>query len=300
MSKWKFAFVAPPPRCSAGAGCVVGRVAVSRSDSRAGVCCSCVICRVAAGGSGSVLVGVDDGCGAGAGAGRWRCCDGGCCAKAETARRAAKISAKIFMAAGFYDSAMRRSILLFSLPLAAAPPGAAEAVHRVYTIDEDGMPGRREEWDSPTLQRSELITHEHDQTLTVYNGTEGWRKDWNGFGEKLAGDDLRREADIALIETYALDRAAGKPMPAGSEVTFTLDPATGMPLRATMPSFDGALTIAFADWRPVGALMIPFTETWNTGPNTTIAHLKSVELVNHTDLKPPMAGPNEAIFIYSN
>src|SRR5437764_3206870 len=169
MSKWKFAFVAPPPppRCSAGAGCVVGRVAVSRSDSRAGVCCSCVICRVAAGGSGSVLVGVDDGCGAGAGAGRWRCCDGGCCAKAETARRAAKISAKIFMAAGFYDSAMRRSILLFSLPLAAAPLGAADAVHRVYTIDEDGIPGRLEEPDSPTLQRRAPDTPEHDLTVTV-------------------------------------------------------------------------------------------------------------------------------------
>ena len=59
MSKWKFVFVAPPPPPRCGSGCD-GRVAVSRSrsDSRAGVCCSAVIARVAVGASGSVLEGV--------------------------------------------------------------------------------------------------------------------------------------------------------------------------------------------------------------------------------------------------
>src|ERR1041385_6108663 len=60
MSKWKFVFVAPPPppRCCAGCGSGVDGRVVSRSDSRAGVCCCCVISRDGDGASGSVLGGV--------------------------------------------------------------------------------------------------------------------------------------------------------------------------------------------------------------------------------------------------
>src|SRR5262249_21954773 len=107
--KRKLVFVAPPPPprcCGCGSGCD-GRVAVSRSrsDSRAGVCCSAVICRVAAGASGSVLDGVGAGCAEGGGccAVRRRCCDGcsvadgGCCANEGSARRTAKINAHVFM-----------------------------------------------------------------------------------------------------------------------------------------------------------------------------------------------------------
>ena len=194
-------------------------------------------------------------------------------------------------------AAVRRFIAFSLLLLLASPLAAADVVHRVFTTDEDGMPGTREEWDTLTMQRREVVAHEHDQTVTVYNGREGWRRDWNGFVETLAGSDRRRQADIALLETCTLPAAAQTVMPASSLLDITRNPATGLPSKATMPSFDGTLTVTFADWKKVDGADFPFTETWTTGPNTTTAHLQSVEIIKDIDLAPPKPGPNDAFFL---
>src|ERR1041385_5238436 len=134
---------------------------------------------------------------------------------------------------------MPRSLILISILLAAAAApaqqsplrgqwqkatgplvhlGVIEVVHRVYDTDEDGMPGTREERDTQKLQRREIVTHEHDQTITVFDGKNGWRKDWNGFVEKLAGTDVQRQKDLAMIQTYAAIVGAGGPAtPVGTD-----------------------------------------------------------------------------------
>src|ERR1019366_4134499 len=133
------------------------------------------------------------------------------------------------------------------------------AVHCVDAIDEDGMPGVREEWTTPALQRRERLSHTRDEAITVYDGTHGWRRDWNGFVENLAGADLRAQSDLAMIHSFAaLTGAAGAPSiidentlefhaKGGSAVRFVLDRETALPLRAEMPSFDGTRTVAFSD-----------------------------------------------------
>lgn len=224
-----------------------------------------------------------------------------------------KRSLPVFAALLLFSPAVRgaENPLLARWAQAAGNVNAIAAVHRVESIDEDGMPGTREEWATSSLQRRERLEHQHDETVTVYDGSLGWRRDWNGFVEKLAGADLRRQSDIALIHTFAaLTGAAGSPASIGTDtlefhtgngdaVRFVFDPSTGLPLRAELPSFDGTLSVAFADWRPVEGVAVPFTETWTTGPNTTTVHLQSIEFVprDRVDLTPPQPGPDDAFFL---
>jgi len=194
-------------------------------------------------------------------------------------------------------------VFLFAATAHADVAAMVEAVHRVESIDEDGMAGTREEWATTALQRRERVDHVRDETVVVYDGTSGWRRDWNGFVEKLAGTDLRREAGIAFVHTALLGVTGTEPRDfhphGGDTIHVAFDPATGLPLRAEMPSFDGTLTVAFSDWRDVDGAKVPFTETWATGPNTTTAHLQSIEFVarNRVDVTPPKPGPNDTYFL---
>lgn len=187
-----------------------------------------------------------------------------------------------------------------------------EAVHRVDAVDDDGMKGTRDEWITSSLDRRERVDHEHDSTTIVYAGGKGWRRDWNGFVERLAGTDLQRQANIAVVHSFAaLTGSAGavRNIDAstlewrakdGSAVRFKFDAATGLPLQATMPSFDGTLTIAFSDWRKTNGVLVPFAETWTTGPNITHTQLQSIEFVprDRVDLEPPQPGPEDAFFLH--
>lgn len=184
-----------------------------------------------------------------------------------------------------------------------------EAVHRVESIDEDGMPGTREEWTTTSLQRRERVDHTHDETIVVYDGNRGWRRDWNGFVEHLAGDDLRRQNDLALIHSLAILHGDAEQIASdtlrfrtknGSAVDVVLDPTTGLPLLAEMPSFDGILTIAFSDWRKIDGVLIPFAEKWTTGPNTTTTKLQSIEFIPRAqvDIAPPQPAPHDTFFLH--
>ncbi len=190
--------------------------------------------------------------------------------------------------------------LLFAATLARAD---IQAVHRVEAIDEDGMAGRRDEWTTAALQRRERVAHEHDETTVVYDGNSGWRRDWNGFVEKLAGSDLRREADVAFIHEALIGVTGTEPRDfhpqGGDTIHVVFDPATTLPLRAEMPSFDGTMTVAFSDWREAGGVRVPYAETWTTGPNTTTTKLQSIEFVprDTVDLAPPKPGPEDTFFL---
>ncbi|HEX7136626.1 MAG TPA: aspartyl protease family protein [Vicinamibacterales bacterium] len=187
---------------------------------------------------------------------------------------------------------MRRvaAILLF---LATTARADVAAIHRVWAIDEDGMTGTREEWVTSDLQRREVLDHTYDQTVVVYDGKEGWRRDWNGFVEKLAGSDLRHQRQLAFVHMLSF---AAKSDP---DVHYVVDPATGRPSRAEMSSFDGTMTIAFSDWRKVDGVDVPFSETTTTGPNTSTAKLQSIEIIprERVDLAPPQPGPDDTFWL---
>ncbi|HEX3110360.1 MAG TPA: retropepsin-like aspartic protease [Thermoanaerobaculia bacterium] len=190
---------------------------------------------------------------------------------------------------------MRRLILL-ALFAATAARAEINAIHRVYSIDDDGMTGTREEWVTADLKRREIVDHKFDQTVVVYDGKSGWRRDWNGFVEKLAGSDLRQQRDLALIHMLRFD-AKSDP-----EVRFVVDPATGHIERAEMPSFDGTASIAFSDWRKVSGVDVPFTEVTTTGPNTSTAKLQSIEFLpgDGVDVTPPQSGPDDVAWLRPN
>lgn len=174
---------------------------------------------------------------------------------------------------------MRRiaAILLF---VASSARAEISAIHRVYAFDDDGMTGTREEWVTANLERREIVRHEFDETVVVYDGKNGWRRDWNGFVEKIAGTDLQHQRDLARIHML---RFGGKNE---SEVH--------------LPSFDGTMTIAFSDWRKVDGVDVPFTEVTTTGPNTSTAKLQSIEFLQRdsVDVTPPQPGAGDVFWLH--
>jgi hypothetical protein len=194
----------------------------------------------------------------------------------------------------------------------AAKINAVDAIHRVGQADDDGTHGTRDEWITRTLARRELLDHGRDQTLNVFDGKSAWRRDWNGFVERLDGVDVRRELDFALIHGFGvLTGAAGPPElvsdgvlrfhpNGGQALTYVFDAASGLPLRVEQPSFDGTMTITFGDWRNVDGLRIPFSETQTSGPSKSELKLTSVELRGAGQAPPftrPESGSNDTFFL---
>jgi hypothetical protein len=188
---------------------------------------------------------------------------------------------------------------------------AVDVIHRAGDASDDGTRGTRDEWVTRALARRELVDHGHDQSLTVYDGKVAWERDWNGFVAPLDGYDVKREQALALLHGFGLfTGAAGVPELAGENtlrfhpagglpLTIVLDPATGLPARAELPSFDGKLTITFADWREVDGLHVAFSETGTTGPSKSELHLTSIDLhpAQPAPFTRPENGPNDAFFL---
>ena len=188
---------------------------------------------------------------------------------------------------------------------------AIDTIHRVGDARDDGTAGVRDEWITRSFARRELVDHGRDQTLDVFDGKTAWRRDWNGFVERLDGVDVKREVDWAILHGFgALTGAAGAPElvsentirfhpKGGLPLTFVIDKQTGLPDRAEMPSFDGVMTIAFSDWREVDGVRIPFTEVQQSGPTKNELHLRSVDLhpKETVAFTKPEAGPNDTFFL---
>ena len=174
---------------------------------------------------------------------------------------------------------MRRALLVFLVLFAASVDAASiDAVHLVWRTSDDGTPGTRDEWVTRAGQRRELIDHGRDQTLEVFDGAHGWRRDWNGFVAPLEGVDLKREADFARLHLFGV---------------------TGPVDRVDLPSFDGKMHVTFSDFREVAGVEVPFTETRVTGPTKIEMHLQSIDF--HPSPVPPFTrpddGPSDAFFL---
>jgi hypothetical protein len=175
---------------------------------------------------------------------------------------------------------MRRALLVFLVLFAASVDAASiDAVHLVWRTSDDGTPGTRDEWVTRAGQRRELIDHGRDQTLEVFDGAHGWRRDWNGFVAPLEGMDLKRQADFARLHMFGV---------------------TGPVDRVDLPSFDGKMNVVMSDFRDAGGgVEVPFTETRTSGPSESELHLVSVDL--HPKALPSFArpedGPNDTFFL---
>ncbi|MGZ7039071.1 MAG: aspartyl protease family protein, partial [Thermoanaerobaculia bacterium] len=188
---------------------------------------------------------------------------------------------------------------------------AVDTIHRIADSRDDGTPGTRDEWITRALARRELLEHTSDQTLETFDGTTAWRRDWNGFVERLDGVDVKREIDFAILHGFgALTGSAGRAElvsdgvvrfhpPGGLPLTYVIDKESGLPLRAEMPSFDGTMTIAFAGWRDVAGIRIPFVETQETGPSKSELHVRSIDLqpAERVAFTRPESGPNDTFFL---
>lgn len=185
-----------------------------------------------------------------------------------------------------------------------------KSVHRIAARDEDGMAGTSDEWIAG-MRRQELVDHVHDRSLVVFDGHHAWKRDWNGFVETLGGDDVRREAALAIVHGFGvLNGRAGEGEAAGENalrfhpdgslpITYTFDPGSGLPTTVEVPSFDGTLTIAFSDWRDAGGIRVPFTETESNGVNTATMKLRSIALNSRQpSFTRPQDGPADTFFLH--
>lgn len=145
---------------------------------------------------------------------------------------------------------------------------AALVLHIASETLDDATKGTRDEWVTSALQRTEVVDHVHDRSVTVLDRDHGWLRDWNGHVQPLEADDLRMQIDLAALHTLQLH---GDPIgedakahcrnvrvhPQNGDVfTVCLDDATALPQRAELPAFDGTLTIAFSDWREVNGSQV--------------------------------------------
>jgi len=169
---------------------------------------------------------------------------------------------------------MHFGLALFVLAAAAQ----IDAIHLVWKSSDDGTPGTRDEWVTRAGARRELIDHGRDRTLTVFDGKNGWRRDWNGFVAPLEGADLKREADLARLHAFG--------------ITAAVD-------RVDIASFDGKMSITFSDFREVAGVQVPFTETRVSGPSKSELHLQSIDLypAGTPEFTRPPSGPNDTFFL---
>jgi hypothetical protein len=188
---------------------------------------------------------------------------------------------------------------------------AVETIHRIDDAIDDDTPGVRDEWITRALARRVLTDHKRDQTLDVFDGKTAWRRDWNGFVERRDGVDVKREIDLAILDGFgALTGSVGAPelvsegvirfKPAGGlPLTYVIDRQTGLPLRAEMAPFDGAITIAFSDWREVDGIKIPFSEKLESGPSKSELHLRSIDFhpAERVAFTRPESGPSDTFFL---
>ena len=157
-----------------------------------------------------------------------------------------------------------------------APEHPNDAVLLTSRSNEDGIYGRLEETFFPDGSYHLVVTRKYDETEALVTTDIAQRRDWNGFVRSLKGRELERWR-AAIFETRVLvfgpppemsdaDVSAGDdgksyvlsyaPM-LGSEISWTLDAATGLPLKSTRPGDDTVITTVYEDWRDFAGVRMP-------------------------------------------
>jgi aspartyl protease/PDZ domain-containing protein len=156
------------------------------------------------------------------------------------------------------------------------PPTQPAAVMLTSMSNEDGIPGKVVETLTPDNHYQAMVTRKYDEAEYVLTTDFAQRRDWNGFVRTLKGRELARFR-TAVFETAALifgppddlnDATVGLdtdnksytltsgPM-LGAQITWTLDPQTGLPVKSTRPGDDTVITTIYEDWRQIGGILTP-------------------------------------------
>ena len=230
-------------------------------------------------------------------------------------------------------------LLLFTLAVAApalpqTPPSAAEivgkwrsAVHAMGpdrpqtaaltgTSDEDGIPGKTEEWLTTAGDYRAVVKREFDEAEVVLSQGSSLRRDWNGFLRRLEGEELSRlrtqtfESSVLafgppkLMEQAQVSRSDDGKLyllkvtaPGGKPGTWYVDAATWLPVKYERPGEDSVITTTYSDWREMGGVRTPARGkvsetlkpdyTWERSSVTVKAGLAPQEFA------PPKPGPSD-------
>lgn len=141
------------------------------------------------------------------------------------------------------------------------------------TSDQDGVTGSVTQTITARGDYREDSKREFDQGEVVLSSAVQARRDWQGYVRKLEGLELKRfktgayidralifgpDADATLGPVSAGDKPDTYILKAtpngGSEVQWTLDAKTGLPLRSMNPGQDSTVTETFSDWKDFGGI----------------------------------------------
>ncbi len=181
------------------------------------------------------------------------------------------------------------------------------AVHSRLKLETGGLTGTAEDWSDmggKTRQQAELGG---TTELTVFDGSQGWKRDTVGKVRALEGKDLENavtDAYLASFSHFFPDRMSGRVEYSGREgnlaklrivpehgvaTTVFIDSNTGLPVREVRPSQERTLTTYFEEWKEVDGIKFPARIRQGTGDPTYDVHLAVVE----TSVNP---GLNAALF----
>lgn len=157
-----------------------------------------------------------------------------------------------------------------------APQHANNVVQLTSKSNEDGIDGRTDETFSPDGSYHAVVTRKFDEAEFLVTPDLAQRRDWNGFVRSIKGRELERlraavfqtralvfgppaelnNAEVAVAGEGKSNTLTYRPM-LSSEITWTVDAATGLPLKSTAPGDDTVITTTYEDWRDFAGVRMP-------------------------------------------
>src|SRR5256885_8904372 len=186
----------------------------------------------------------------------------------------------------------------------------------VSTSNEDGVPGRVEEWITTRGAYRRTVKREFDESDLVLTDSFAQRRDWNGFVRNIQGQELSRlraaifenEATVfgppeqmsqAIVsqtddhQFYLLQTHA----PGGATLTWYVNAKTWLPVKSVRPGEDSEITTVYEDWQAADGMLRPnrafVSETEKPDHRWERTSLRIQNSISSTLFKAPASGPSD-------
>jgi Aspartyl protease len=184
--------------------------------------------------------------------------------------------------------------------------------------NEDGIPGKVEEWITTAEQYRSQMKRDYDDDVLVVTGQLAMRRDWNGFVRAVQGRELSRlrteilerrltvfgpptempEAAASLTDDKKMYLVRMTP-PGGSPMTWFVDTTTWLPVKSVRPGDDSEITSTYEDWRETGGVKTPHrvkvAETDKPDYERRQVSLSFEKAIASGAFNPPVQGPSDAL-----